>query len=204
MGAGKIEDCSFDGKVDGCIDSDKVVGIAVVVTVGVILTIAGICLSVQYCRLNKMKKEIDKVIDISLKDTLEYSGTNAIVDFPMYRKAEDYYEHIIMNLNKNNINFDSYDADMRALIFGTYERASVWLEEEYTCNAITGLEACTKLDFYGNLIDVGVINVHREFNKNMLDTIHNKIYIKIRDLAEKQQNNFIKNYFKATPHNSQK
>ncbi|MDE5853318.1 MAG: hypothetical protein K2G97_04660, partial [Oscillospiraceae bacterium] len=47
LDAGKIEDCSFDGKVYGCVDSEKVVGIAVGVTVGVLLTIAGICLTVK-------------------------------------------------------------------------------------------------------------------------------------------------------------
>ncbi|MDE5600596.1 MAG: hypothetical protein K2I60_03165, partial [Oscillospiraceae bacterium] len=35
--AGKIENCSFEGKVGACVDSEKVVGIAVGVTLGVIL-----------------------------------------------------------------------------------------------------------------------------------------------------------------------
>ncbi|MDE5852982.1 MAG: hypothetical protein K2G97_02950, partial [Oscillospiraceae bacterium] len=50
--AGKIEDCSFEGKVDGCVDSEKVVEIAAGVTVGVILAITITCLLVKYYELN--------------------------------------------------------------------------------------------------------------------------------------------------------
>ncbi|MDE5852500.1 MAG: hypothetical protein K2G97_00460, partial [Oscillospiraceae bacterium] len=39
LDAGKIEDCSFEGRIDGCVDSEKVVGIAVGVTVGIVLAI---------------------------------------------------------------------------------------------------------------------------------------------------------------------
>ncbi|MDE5853414.1 MAG: hypothetical protein K2G97_05155, partial [Oscillospiraceae bacterium] len=60
LDAGKIEDCSFDGKVDGCVDSEKVVGIAIGATVGVILTIAGICLLAKYYELYKLNSLINE------------------------------------------------------------------------------------------------------------------------------------------------
>ncbi|MDE5853268.1 MAG: hypothetical protein K2G97_04410, partial [Oscillospiraceae bacterium] len=55
--AGKIENCCFDGKVDGCVDSEKVVGIAVGVTVGVILAVAVAALLM--CYSDKIYKYFD-------------------------------------------------------------------------------------------------------------------------------------------------
>ncbi|MDE5852439.1 MAG: hypothetical protein K2G97_00145, partial [Oscillospiraceae bacterium] len=73
---GKIEDCSFDGKVDGCVDSEKVVGIAVGVAVGMILTIAGIYLLAKYHELYKLNSLINEAktkdysIDILTRDLI--------------------------------------------------------------------------------------------------------------------------------------
>ncbi|MDE5600683.1 MAG: hypothetical protein K2I60_03605, partial [Oscillospiraceae bacterium] len=72
LDAGKIEDCSFDGKVDGCVDSEKVVGIAVGVTVAVILTIAGICFVKCFVKcfvaLNKAKYNYWKFVNRDISE----------------------------------------------------------------------------------------------------------------------------------------
>ncbi|MDE5852843.1 MAG: hypothetical protein K2G97_02235, partial [Oscillospiraceae bacterium] len=92
LDAGKIEDCSFDGKVYGCVDSEKVVGIAVGVTVGVLLTIAGICLTVKYF---KYKPESKTQTDIDAynqaKTNLDQASTN-------FNQTEDLYEKSRNNL----------------------------------------------------------------------------------------------------------
>ncbi|MDE5853244.1 MAG: hypothetical protein K2G97_04285, partial [Oscillospiraceae bacterium] len=56
---GKIENCTFDGKVDGCVDSEKVVGTAVGIAVGIIAIAAGIRLLVKkYYTIPKLKNEV--------------------------------------------------------------------------------------------------------------------------------------------------
>ncbi|MDE5853165.1 MAG: hypothetical protein K2G97_03880, partial [Oscillospiraceae bacterium] len=56
---GRIEDCSFDGKVDGCVDSEKVLGIGLGVAVATIFIIISVYL---YNKINRDTKYVEKTI----------------------------------------------------------------------------------------------------------------------------------------------
>ncbi|MDE5852694.1 MAG: hypothetical protein K2G97_01475, partial [Oscillospiraceae bacterium] len=101
--AGKIEDCSFDGKVDGCVDSEKVVGIAVGVALGMILTIVGIYLLVKYRNLNDEISKIDNLYNAKANE-LEtarqnlYNAKKTLQDSKMaYNITKDSHEENVKN-----------------------------------------------------------------------------------------------------------
>ncbi|MDE5853384.1 MAG: hypothetical protein K2G97_05000, partial [Oscillospiraceae bacterium] len=89
MDAGKIENCGFEGKVEACVDSEKVLGIAVDVTVGVILIIAIVFL-LKYLEIrnkkNQAKSRMDKIhsewSDTQTRiteDTFDMSGDSKLI-----------------------------------------------------------------------------------------------------------------------------
>ena len=96
--AGKIEDSSFEGKVDGCVDSEKVVGIAVGVTVGVILTIAG---TLILARANKHTTLLKKIrVNLNEKRKLINNSVEELMNNQIVR---DYGSNIELNSIAQNV-----------------------------------------------------------------------------------------------------
>ncbi|MDE5600052.1 MAG: hypothetical protein K2I60_00360, partial [Oscillospiraceae bacterium] len=77
LDAGKIETCSFEGQIDGCVDSEKVVGIAVGVTVVVVLAITITYLFCKYKQSmsEKQKEDLNPEIQINDEETISNPKT---------------------------------------------------------------------------------------------------------------------------------
>ncbi|MDE5853125.1 MAG: hypothetical protein K2G97_03680, partial [Oscillospiraceae bacterium] len=81
---GKIENCTFEGKADGCVDFEKLVGIGVGVTIGAILIIICVCLSIKRYKINDIfNRSMEKIEKANEK----------------YREYYSDYEEYLFNMN---------------------------------------------------------------------------------------------------------